>query len=78
MSAVVGTVSRKAGRIDTVEVPAHTTERLTTREGWVISRVRTGCIRVQKGDFCAYLQADEARLVSQFIDGTDQNIWPVI
>lgn len=71
------TLSRsRAGRIEVVEVPAHQTERLTTREGWVFSRVRTGCVRVQKGEFTAYLQDDEARILAQFINGTDQYHWP--
>lgn len=59
------------GTIEEIEVPAHSTQRLTTREGWVFSRVRTGCVRVQKGDFCAYLQSDEAAALSRFIWDSD-------
>lgn len=53
-----------------VTVPEHTTERLTLG-GWVFWRVRTGCIRVQRGDLTAYLEADEAQELAEFIRDTD-------
>jgi hypothetical protein len=56
---------------ETVSVPAHLTERVTIPGGWVFWRVSTGCIRVQKGDFTAYLQADEAQELAEFIHDTD-------
>lgn len=46
-----------------IQVPAHTTARLTVNDEqgeWVFTQVRTGCIRVQRGDFCAYLTLDGA------------------
>lgn len=55
------------GTYERVLVPEHETVRLTTTEGWVFSRVRTGCVRVQKGDFCAYLTDEESMAVSDFL-----------
>jgi hypothetical protein len=46
-----------------LQVPAHTTTRLTINDEqgeWVFTLVRTGCIRVQRGDFCAYLSLNGA------------------
>jgi len=56
-------------------VPAHRTEMLKF-DGWTFWRVRTGCIRVQRGDFTAYLQADEAADLAEFIRETDRTEWP--
>lgn len=56
---------------ETVAVEAHETERMVLPSGWTFWRVRTGCIRVQKGDFTAYLQQDEAEELAEFIDDTE-------
>ena len=56
---------------ETVRVEAQATERMTLPSGWAFWRVRTGCVRVQKGDFTAYLQRDEAEELADFIQDTD-------
>ena len=56
-------------------VPAHQTEMLKF-DGWTFWRVRTGCIRVQRGDTTAYLQADEAMHLADFIRETNRPEWP--
>ena len=56
-------------------VPAHQTEMLKF-DGWTFWRVRTGCIRVQRGDTTAYLQADEAMDLADFIRETNRPEWP--
>lgn len=66
----------KGSSLDAVEVPRHVTMRLTTPEGWVVTRVRTGCVRVQRGDFCAYFTADDAADVAWFIRDTDPESQP--
>lgn len=51
-------VEREAPRVESVHVPEHTTERLTIpAEGgdWVVTSIRSGCLRIQRGDFCAYI-----------------------
>lgn len=55
---------------ETVHVEEHDTERLTLPSGWVFWRVKSGCIRVQKGDFTAYLQHDEADDLARLLGDT--------
>jgi predicted N-acetyltransferase YhbS len=57
--------------IETVEVPAHTTQRLTTDDGWVLTHVRTGCVRVQRGDFTAYFDVASLGEIAVFISDQD-------
>lgn len=56
-------------------VPAHYTQMLKF-DGWTFWRVRTGCIRIQRGDFTAYLEADEAIDLADFILDTYRSEWP--
>lgn len=65
----------RAGERISRPVPAHQTEMLKF-DGWTFWRVRTGCIRIQRGDFTAYLQADEASDLCEFISETDRPSWP--
>lgn len=52
-------------------VESHDTEQLLTHENdWTFTRVQTGCIRVQKGDFTAYLSEEEADALGDFIRDT--------
>jgi hypothetical protein len=67
------------GVVEVVEVPAHKTKRLTTFPDpggipWTFSRVRTGCVRVQRGDFTAYLSSAEAAALANFIWESDANV----
>jgi hypothetical protein len=56
---------------DIISVPAHATRRLTIhQEGkpdWVFTFARTGCLRVQRGDFTAYVPVEELRTLGNFI-----------
>lgn len=45
-------------------------------DGWTFWRIRSGCVRVQRGDFTAYLQSDEAADLADFIKETHQAEWP--
>lgn len=52
-------------------VMEHYTDQLQCPEnGWTLTRVSTGCIRVQKGDFTAYLSEEEADSLADFIRDT--------
>ena len=60
-------------RLELVDVPAHQTERLTVTDPtgtWTFWRVRTGCIRVQRGDFTAYITPEDALVLATFIEET--------
>lgn len=65
VTAMRGRVGERVSR----PVPAHQTEMLKF-DGWTFWRVSTGCIRVQRGDFTAYLQEDEAADLADFIKET--------
>lgn len=57
--------------LESVHVPEHTTERLTIpAEGgdWVITSIRSGCIRIQRGDFCAYIPFEGMADLAEFVD----------
>lgn len=55
----------------TKHVEEHDAEQLVCPEsGWTFTRVKTGCIRVQKGDFTAYLVEREADALAEFIEST--------
>jgi hypothetical protein len=48
--------------VERIPVPAHATDRMTVYDPnyplappWVFTFARTGCLRIQRGDFCAYL-----------------------
>lgn len=65
--------------MEQVAVPEHRTKRLTllpTRdlrpfdEGWTFTWARTGCLRVQRGDFTAYLTHAQADALLSFLDFT--------
>ena len=52
-----------SSKVEHIEVPAHTTTRLTINDEqgeWIITPIRTGCVRIQRGDFCAYLSLNGA------------------
>lgn len=53
-------------KIEQISVPEHVTSRLTVGE-WTFTWARTGCLRVQKGDFTAYLQNDDTLELMAFI-----------
>lgn len=59
-------------QVEDVHVPDHTTRRMTiTNEAggveWVLTSIRTGCIRVQRGDLCAYLPAEDMLDILEFV-----------
>jgi hypothetical protein len=46
--------------LEDIPVPEHRTQRLTIPDpnggpDWVFTSIRSGCIRVQRGDFCSYI-----------------------
>lgn len=53
--------------IEEVTVPEHTTFKLTLESGWTFWKVRTGCVRVQKGDFTAYLLEEDVVPLAKFL-----------
>ena len=59
--------------VEEIEVPEHRARRLTLKNPdgtWVLTQTRTGCIRVQRGDFTAYF--DRAFLVDLEVFIRDQ------
>ena len=59
-------------QVEDVHVPDHTTRRMTiTNEAgeveWVLTSIRTGCIRVQRGDFCAYFPVEGMLDILEFV-----------
>lgn len=55
----------------TKHVESHDTTVLECPEsGFRFTRVQTGCIRVQKGDFCAYITEDDAYALYHYIRDT--------
>lgn len=58
-------------RVELIDVPEHQTRRLTIpAEGgdWVFTWARTGCLRVQRGDFCAYVPVEAVEGLHWFIN----------
>ena len=59
------------GISEAIHVPEHTAYRLTIlAEGgdWVFTEVRTGCVRVQRGDFCAYIPVHGLIVLRDFLN----------
>ena len=67
-------------REEMVDVPEHSTARLTidgdsglgsmyySGKDWVFSFARTGCLRVNRGDFCAYVPPEALGTLAAFIE----------
>lgn len=54
-----------------IPVPAHETERLTLGGPggkWVFTWARTGCLRVQRGDFTAYIPVEAIDVLRRFLE----------
>lgn len=63
-------MSLTATRVETLEVPAHTTNRLTVDApggDWTFTYARTGCLRVQRGDFTAYVPKEAIAGLALFL-----------
>lgn len=60
----------KVTRVETIRVPEHETKRLTVRASggdWTFTFARTGCLRVQRGDFCAYVPVEALPALHEFL-----------
>jgi hypothetical protein len=67
-------------REELVDVPEHKTARLTidgnagfgsrdyAGSNWIFTFTRDGCLRVQRGDFCAYIPPEALGPLVQFIE----------
>ena len=69
-------------KYEEVHVPEHTTARLTIpAEGgdWIITSIRSGCLRIQRGDFCAYIPYEgQAELLSFLGDHVQRSAFRIV